>query len=237
MLLITLLIMGKNCFLQTKFLLIFYMLTFEKIQSAIFITLYVSIFSTIISFILSIFFGYILAIYQFKLKKPIVIFLSSMTSIPPVCAGLLVYLLISRSGPLGWMEILYSPLAMILAQIVITFPIMITLIIKNIETDYPIYKEELLSYGASKKDIIFLLISNKLNIYITVILVGFGRAISEYGAAAIVGGSIDHFTRNMTATIALETSKGNVSLGIILGAILISLTLIISIILNTLKND
>ena len=213
------------------------MLTFEKIQSAIFITLYVSIFSTIISFILSMFFGYIIAIYQFKLKKPIVIFLSSMTSIPPVCAGLLVYLLISRSGPLGWMEILYSPFAMILAQIVITFPIMITLIIKNIETDYPIYKEELLSYGASKKDIIFLLISNKLNIYITVILVGFGRAISEYGAAAIVGGSIDHFTRNMTATIALETSKGNVSLGIILGAILISLTLIISIILNTLKND
>ena len=213
------------------------MLTFEKIQSAIFITLYVSIFSTIISFILSMFFGYILAIYQFKLKKPIVIFLSSMTSIPPVCAGLLVYLLISRSGPLGWMEILYSPLAMILAQIVITFPIMITLIIKNIETDYPIYKEELLSYGASKKDTIFLLISNKLNIYITVILVGFGRAISEYGAAAIVGGSIDHFTRNMTATIALETSKGNVSLGIILGAILILLTLIISIILNTLKND
>ena len=183
------------------------------------------------------FFGYILAIYQFKLKKPIVIFLGSMTSIPPVCAGLLVYLLISRSGPLGWMEILYSPLAMILAQIVITFPIMITLIIKNIETDYPIYKEELLSYGASNKDTIFLLISNKLNIYITVILVGFGRAISEYGAAAIVGGSIDHFTRNMTATIALETSKGNVSLGIILGAILISLTLIISIILNTLKND
>ena len=213
------------------------MLTFEKIQSAIFITLYVSIFSTIISFILSMFFGYILAIYQFKLKKSIVIFLSSMTSIPPVCAGLLVYLLISRSGPLGWMEILYSPFAMILAQIVITFPIMITLIIKNIETDYPIYKEELLSYGASKKNIIFLLISNKLNIYITVILVGFGRAISEYGAAAIVGGSIDHFTRNMTATIALETSKGNVSLGIILGAILISLTLIISIILNTLKND
>jgi tungstate transport system permease protein len=213
------------------------MLTFEKIQSAIFITLYVSIFSTIISFILSMFFGYILAIYQFKLKKSIVIFLSSMTSIPPVCAGLLVYLLISRSGPLGWMEILYSPFAMILAQIVITFPIMITLVIRNIETDYPIYKEELLSYGASKKDIIFLLISNKLNIYITVILVGFGRAISEYGAAAIVGGSIDHFTRNMTATIALETSKGNVSLGIILGAILISLTLIISIILNTLKND
>ena len=213
------------------------MLTFEKIQSAILIKLYVSIFSTIISFILSMFFGYIIAIYQFKLKKPIVIFLSSMTSIPPVCAGLLVYLLISRSGPLGWMEILYSPLAMILAQIVITFPIMITLVIRNIETDYPIYKEELLSYGASKKDIIFLLISNKLNIYITVILVGFGRAISEYGAAAIVGGSIDHFTRNMTATIALETSKGNVSLGIILGAILISLTLIISIILNTLKND
>ena len=105
------------------------MLTFEKIQSAVFITIYVSIFSTLIAFFLSMIFGYLIAIYQFQLKKPIVIFLSSLTSIPPVCAGLLVYILISRSGPLGWMEILYSPIAMIIAQIVIIFPIMITLII------------------------------------------------------------------------------------------------------------
>ena len=108
------------------------MLTLEKIQSAVFITIYVSIFSTLIAFFLSMIFGYLIAIYQFQLKKPIVIFLSSLTSIPPVCAGLLVYILISRSGPLGWMEILYSPLAMIIAQIVIIFPIMITLIIKVI---------------------------------------------------------------------------------------------------------
>ena len=74
-----------------------------------------------------------------------------MTSIPPVCAGLLVYLLISRSGPLGWMEILYSPFAMILAQIVITFPIMITLVIRNIETDYPIYKENSYPTGQVKR--------------------------------------------------------------------------------------
>ena len=92
-------------------------------------------------------------------------------------------------------------------------------------------------YSLSKKDIIFLLFSNKTNIYITVFLLGFGRAISEYGAAAIVGGSIDHFTRNMTATIALETSKGNVSLGIVLGTILISLTLLISISLNFLNKN
>ena len=127
------------------------MLTFEKIQSAVFITIYVSIFSTLIAFFLSMIFGYLIAIYQFQLKKPIVIFLSSLTSIPPVCAGLLVYILISRSGPLGWMEILYSPIAMIIAQIVIIFPIMITLIIKNIEEDYPIYRDELISYGAYQK--------------------------------------------------------------------------------------
>ena len=90
------------------------MLTFEKIQSAVFITIYVSIFSTLIAFFLSMIFGYLIAIYQFQLKKPIVIFLSSLTSIPPVCAGLLVYILISRSGPLGWMEILYSPIACLL---------------------------------------------------------------------------------------------------------------------------
>jgi tungstate transport system permease protein len=124
---------------------------------------------------------------------------------------------------------------MIIAQFFIIFPIMITLIINYIEEEHPRFNDELNSYGASKKDLIFLMIVNKKSIYMTVLLIGFGRAISEYGAAAIVGGSIDHVTRNMTSMIALETSKGNVLLGVILGLVLILFSLTISFVMSVIK--
>ena len=211
------------------------MLNHNQVIESIFISLHVSLLSTLLSFITSIILGYWIAINSFQLKKTIVSVLGSLTSIPPVCAGLLVYLLISRSGPLGWMEILYTPTAMIIAQFVIILPIMMTLIIQYVEVEYPPFKEELISYGASKYDLIKLLLKNKSGVYLTILLIGFGRAISEYGAAAIVGGSIDHVTRNMTAMIALETAKGNILTGVILGLILISISLIISFMINFLK--
>ena len=211
------------------------MLNYNQVIESIFISLHVSLFSTLLSFITSIILGYWIAINSFRLKKIIVSVLGSLTSIPPVCAGLLVYLLISRSGPLGWMEILYTPTAMIIAQFVIILPIMMTLIIQYVEVEYPPFREELISYGATKWDLIKLLLKNKSGVYLTILLIGFGRAISEYGAAAIVGGSIDHVTRNMTAMIALETAKGNILTGVILGLILISISLIISFMINFLK--
>ena len=211
------------------------MLKYNQVIESIFISLHVSLFSTLLAFITSIILGYWIAINSFKLKKIIVSVLGSLTSIPPVCAGLLVYLLISRSGPLGWMEILYTPTAMIVAQFVIILPIMMTLIIQYVESEYPPFKEELISYGATKFDLIRLLLKNKSSFYLTILLIGFGRAISEYGAAAIVGGSIDHVTRNMTAMIALETAKGNILTGVILGLILISISLVISFMINFLK--
>ncbi len=211
------------------------MLNYNQVIESIFISLHVSLFSTLLAFITSIILGYWIAINSFQLKKIIVSVLGSLTSIPPVCAGLLVYLLISRSGPLGWMEILYTPTAMIVAQFVIILPIMMTLIIQYVEVEYPPFKEELISYGASKFDLIKLLLKNRSSFYLTILLIGFGRAISEYGAAAIVGGSIDHVTRNMTAMIALETAKGNILTGVILGLILISISLVISFVINFLK--
>ena len=208
-----------------------------KIIDAISISLHVSLISTFFAFFLSILFGYLIATRQFFGKKYIVSILGSLTSIPPVCAGLIVYLIISRQGPLGWMQLLYTPSAMIIAQFIIIFPIMTTLIINYIETEYPQIKEELISYGASQIDILILMLTNQKSIYLTIVLIGFGRAISEYGAAAIVGGSIDHVTRNMTAMIALETAKGNIMVGVILGAILIALSLIISFGINFFKNN
>ena len=177
------------------------MLDTSKVFEAISISLHVSFVSTLFAFLLSIFFGYLIATKKFILKKYVVSVLGSLTSIPPVCAGLIVYLIISRSGPLGWMELLYTPSAMIIAQFIIIFPIMVTLIINYIEREYPQLRDELISYGASQKDILLLLITNQKGIYLTTLLIGFGRAVSEYGAAAIVGGSIDHVTRNMTAVI------------------------------------
>ena len=213
------------------------MLEISKVLEAISISLHVSFVSTLFAFFLSIFFGYLIATKKFFLKRYIVSVLGSLTSIPPVCAGLIVYLIISRSGPLGWMELLYTPSAMIIAQFIIIFPIMITLIINYMEREHPQLRDELTSYGASQKDILFLLITNQKGIYLTTLLIGFGRAVSEYGAAAIVGGSIDHVTRNMTAMIALETAKGNILIGVTLGAILISISLIISFGINFFKND
>ena len=208
-----------------------------KIIDAISISLHVSLISTFFEFFISIFFGYLIATRQFFAKKYITSILGSLTSIPPVCAGLIVYLIISRQGPLGWMQLLYSPTAMIIAQFIIIFPIMTTLIINYIEQDYPRLKEELHSYGASQKDIVILMITNQKSIYLTIVLIGFGRAISEYGAAAIVGGSIDHVTRNMTAMIALETAKGNIMVGVTLGAILITLSLLMSFGINYFKKN
>ena len=210
----------------------------SKIIEAIIISLHVSFIATLFAFSLSIFFGYLIATRQFFAKKYSVSILGSLTSIPPVCAGLIVYLIISRQGPLGWMQLLYTPTAMIIAQFIIIFPIMTTLIINYIEQEYPQVKEELISYGASQKDIVMLMIINQKSIYLTIVLIGFGRAISEYGAAAIVGGSIDHITRNMTAMIALETAKGNILVGVTLGAILIVLSLLMSFGINYFrKND
>jgi tungstate transport system permease protein len=211
------------------------LINYQKIFEAISISLHVSVLSTLFAFLLSLILGYLIAINKFYFRRTLIAFLASLTSIPPVCAGLIVYLLISRSGPLGWMEILYTPSAMIIAQFFIIFPIMITLIINYIEEEYPRFNDELNSYGASKKDLIFLMIVNKKSIYMTVLLIGFGRAISEYGAAAIVGGSIDHVTRNMTSMIALETSKGNVLLGVILGLVLILFSLTISFVMSVIK--
>ena len=200
----------------------------EKIFEAVFISLHVSIFATIVSLLVSVPLGTFLAIKKFPLKKVILAIVNAMTAIPPVCAGLICYLIISRSGPLGWMGILYTPTAMMIAQFIIITPIMLSLIIGNIQEEYPLIEEEFKSYGAKFSDIIKLLLVNRYRIYFTIMIIGFGRAVSEYGAAAMVGGSIDHITRNITATIAQETSKGNLYLALQLGIILISISFVIS---------
>ena len=207
-------------------------MAYEKILEALIISLNVSIFSTLISLLVSLPLGAIIAIKIFYGRSILIACIHALTSIPPVCAGLIVYLIISRSGPLGWTGLLYTPAAMIIAQSLIIIPIMSSLILKNIEQDFKNYKEELITYGASFYVITKLLLLNRYGLYKTIALIGFGRAISEYGAAAIVGGSIDHVTRNITSSIALETSKGNLDVAIGLGGMLILISFTLSFIVN-----
>ena len=207
-------------------------MAYEKILEALIISLNVSIFSTLISLLVSLPLGAIIAIKIFYGRSILIACIHALTSIPPVCAGLIVYLIISRSGPLGCTGLLYTPTAMIIAQSLIIIPIMSSLILKNIDQDFKNYKEELITYGASFYVITKLLLLNRYGLYKTIALIGFGRAISEYGAAAIVGGSIDHVTRNITSSIALETSKGNLDVAIGLGGMLILISFTLSFIVN-----
>ena len=195
----------------------------------------VSFLSLLLSCLVGLPIGTYLAIKNFWGRNTILIIFNAMMGLPPVVVGLIVYLLISRSGPFGWLGVLYTPSAMIIAQMILIIPIIVSLtaqIIEEINEEYKdLFKSLVIS---SHKALIACLYDSRYSI-LTVILAGFGRAVSEVGAVIIVGGNIDHLTRVMTTTIALETSKGNLSLALALGIILLLIALIINLILITLK--
>ena len=195
----------------------------------------VSCLSLLLSCLVGLPIGTYLAIKNFWGRDVVLIMFNAMMGLPPVVVGLIVYLLISRSGPFGWLGVLYTPTAMIIAQMILIIPIIVSLtaqIIEEINEEYKdLFKSLVIS---SHKALIACLYDARYSI-LTVILAGFGRAISEVGAVIIVGGNIDHLTRVMTTTIALETSKGNLSLALALGIILLLIALIINLILITLK--
>ncbi|MAF81337.1 MAG: ABC transporter permease [Proteobacteria bacterium] len=164
----------------------------------------------------------VIATTNFSGKRFIVIMLNTLMGLPPVVVGLLIYLLLSRAGPLGSLGILFTPSAMIIAQTILIAPIITGLarqIIVNVWIDY---SEQLTSLGVPKRSIIGALLLDVKFSLVTIILAATGRALSEVGSVMIVGGNIDGVTRVMTTAIALETSKGNLNFAIMLGIILIS---------------
>jgi len=172
--------------------------------------------------------GASLALFQFPGRRFAAILLSSLMGMPPVVVGLIVYLLLSRSGPLGVFGLLFSPTAMILAQIVIVTPIIAALTRQLVEDLWIEYREQLQSLGCGPRRAIATLLWDGRFSLMTALLAGFGRASAEVGAVMIVGGNIDHVTRVMTTTIALETSKGNLALALGLGFLLILLSLLVN---------
>ena len=188
----------------------------------------ITFYAVLISSILGIPMGAFLATTRFKFRNTVVSILFGMMGLPPVVVGLLVYLIFSRSGSLGWMGLLYSPTVMIIAQIVLILPIVCCLTFQIIESLHVRYYEFFSSYRIRKlKSVIAYIVDSRFELT-TVVLAGIGRSISEVGAIIIVGGNIDHITRVMTTAIALETAKGNLDLALGLGIILLATAIILN---------
>ena len=173
--------------------------------------------------------GGVLAVYRFPGRGAVAALLNALMGLPPVVAGLIVYLLLSNAGPLGVLQLLYTPGAMIIAQVILITPIVAALTRQTCEDLLEEYRDQLRSLGASSAEMVTTLLWDGRYRLITAVLAGFGRAIAEVGAVMIVGGNIDHVTRTMTTAIALETSKGNITFALALGMILLTIALVVNV--------
>ncbi len=165
--------------------------------------------------------GGIVAVYRFPGRRIVIVLLNALMGLPPVFVGLMLYIMLSRSGPLGALGLLFTPSAMVLAQAVLITPIIAALSHRVVRDLFEDYREQLCSFGASPRQMVLTLLWEARISLVTVVMAGFGRASAEVGAVLIVGGNIAHVTRVMTTTIALETSKGNLALALALGFILV----------------
>ncbi len=169
--------------------------------------------------------GAAVALFRFPGRTVLIVLLNALMGLPPVVVGLIVYLLVSRSGPLGVFGLLFTPAAMIIAQVVLVTPIIAALTRQVIEDLWSEYSEQMRSLGAGPGRALATLLWDGRFTLLTAVLAGFGRASGEVGAVMIVGGNIDHVSRVMTTAIALEVSKGDLALALGLGLILMALTL------------
>ena len=172
--------------------------------------------------------GAAVALLRFPGREAVIVTLNALMGLPPVVVGLAVYLLLSRSGPLGSWGLLFTPQAMVIAQTILVAPIIAALARQTIEDLWVEYRDELAALNAGPLRRVVTLIWDARFSLLTALLAGFGRASAEVGAVMIVGGNIDHVTRVMTTAIALETSKGNLALALGLGMLLILLSLVVN---------
>jgi tungstate transport system permease protein len=172
--------------------------------------------------------GALLALTRFPGRSVLVVMVNALMGLPPVVAGLSVYLLLSRSGPLGGLGILFTPTAMVIAQTILIVPIIAALTRQTIEDLWAEYRDELTAMDVGPIGRMTTLLWDARLSLLTAWLAGFGRAAAEVGAVMIVGGNIDGFTRTMTTAVALETSKGNLPLAMGLGLVLVAIVLAIN---------
>ena len=208
----------------------------NELWDIILLSLFVSFTALIIASLLGFIVGYYFAIYNFNFKKIILIIINSLMGIPPVEVGLIVYFIFASGGPLGILQLLYTPSAMIIAQTIIIFPIIASLSHEIFSKNWFEFKDQIRSLNIPFWGSVKLLFNHSYFLLITTLLSAFGRAISEVGAVMIVGGNIDHYTRVMTTAISLETRMGNLEYAMALGLVLISITIIIYSLVYLLNN-
>ena len=199
-----------------------------KLVEIVLLSLRVSLSAVAISALLGLPVGAAIAVGRFPGRQTVIVLLNALMGLPPVVVGLLVYLLLSRAGPLGPLGILFTPSAMVIAQSILILPIIAALSRQAIEDAWREYEEQLRSLGAGRMNAALTLLWDTRFSLLTTILAGFGRAAAEVGAVMIVGGNIDGVTRVMTTAIALETSKGDLPLALGLGIILIAIVIAVN---------
>ena len=205
----------------------------EIINLSLSVTLTAVVISCLIGFPI----GAVIGAFRFPGRTAISILLNTLMGLPPVLVGLLVYLILSASGPLGAWRLLYTPTAMIIAQVILVTPIVAALTKQVVEDLNAEYAEQFLSLNVSATQRVKALLWDARYSLITVALAGFGRAVAEVGAVIIVGGNINHVTRVMTTTIALETSKGNLQLALALGVVLLIIAVMVNSVVMALRSS
>jgi tungstate transport system permease protein len=207
----------------------------NELLSIVWLSLKVSGIAIIVASILALPFGAWLALVRFPGRQSLIAILNGMMGLPPVVVGLLVYLALSRAGPLGSWGLLFTPSAMVVAQTLLIFPIIAALTRQVIEDAWGEYREQLTSLNASRGQSMIALLTDMRFTLLTAVLAGFGRAIAEVGAVMIVGGNIDGVTRVMTTAISLETSKGDLALALALGVVLIGIVVLVNAVAQVVK--
>jgi tungstate transport system permease protein len=200
------------------------------------LSLRVSLAATFCAALIGLPLGALLAVARFPGRQTIIVVLNALMGLPPVVAGLLIYLALSRSGPLGGLGLLFTPGAMVIAQTLLIAPILAALSRQAMEQLWEEYAEQLRSFGAGPWRAVPTLLWDGRFALLTVLLAGFGRASAEVGAVMVVGGNIEGFTRVMTTAIALETSKGDLPLALALGGILMAIVLAVNVAAQLLRD-
>ncbi len=196
-------------------------------------SLHVTLTAVVIASLIGLPLGAWLAINRFRFRRATIAFLNALMGLPPVVVGLIVYILLSRSGPFGVFGLLFTPTAMIIAQVIIITPLIASISHQAIRDLWSEYHDLLISLNATRGQRIRTLIWDARRSLLTASLAGFGRAIGEVGAIMIVGGNIDHLTRVLTTAIALETGKGDFALALGLGFILIAIAVAVNMAIHT----
>lgn len=198
-------------------------------------SLQVTLTAVVIASLIGIPLGAWLAVNRFRWRRGVVAVLNALMGLPPVVVGLVVYMILSRSGPFGVLDLLFTPAAMIIAQVIIITPLIASIAHQTLRDLWAEYHDLLISLNATRRQRIAALVWDGRRALLTATLAGFGRGIGEVGAIMIVGGNIDQVTRVLTTAIALETAKGDFAMALGLGFVLIALAITVNLLIHALS--